>query len=79
MGGDQLIQTCEETRECPIDPSTDDNHWDNISDVAFHHISHHAGVCRKEDIVQSITSHIHDESIPVMGFFTTGSLFWVEK
>ena len=36
--------TCDESRESPVDPPTNDNHWENICKIAFHHVHHHGWI-----------------------------------
>lgn len=37
--------TDDESRESPVDPSTDHNHGQDVGQVSLHHVSQHAGIC----------------------------------
>lgn len=41
------ILTGYKSREHPVNPATNEYHGQDIGDIAFEHVSHHAGVCHR--------------------------------
>lgn len=56
--------TNDESRESPVDPSTNHNHGQDVGQVSLHHVYHHARVCNKQQ-AQS-TAPLTDKNIQIV-------------
>ena len=58
-GNELKRRTGNETREGPVDPSSNDNHRENVGERSLHHLHHHARVWEHG----KQTSHMMQEGV----------------